>query len=39
MSAQRSLPFCLSPVAGSKSRNARHTGMAEQDHVSCRKRP
>lgn len=39
MSAQKSLPFCLSPAVGNKSRNARHTGIAEHDHVSCRKRP
>jgi excisionase family DNA binding protein len=38
-SAQRSLPFCLSPVAGSRSRSARHTGIAEHGHVPCRKRP
>ena len=39
MSAQKSLPFCLSPVAGSRSRSARHTEIAEHGHVPCRKRP
>lgn len=39
MSAQKSLPFCLSPVAGSRSRSARHTEIAADGHVPCRKKP
>ena len=39
MSAQKTLPFCLSPAAGSRSRRTRQTGTAEHDHGSCRKRP
>ena len=39
MSAQKTLPFCLSPTAGSRSRRARQTGTGEHDHVPCRKRP
>ena len=39
MSAQKSLPFCLSPAAGSRSRGSGHTGIAEHGHVPCRKRP
>lgn len=39
MSAQKTLPFCLSPAVGSRSRRARQTGNTEHAHVPCRKRP
>ena len=39
MSAQKSLPLCLSPAVGSRSRSARQAGIAEHDHAPCRKRP
>jgi hypothetical protein len=39
MSAQKNLPFCLTPAAGGRSRKARQTGTAGHDHVPCRKRP
>lgn len=45
MSAQKTLPFCLSPAAGSRTRRAKRTGTAEHGQVAepargpCRKGP
>ena len=39
VSAQKSLPLCLSPAVGSRSRSPRHVGTAEYHDAPCRKRP
>ncbi len=39
ISAQKTLPFCLSSAVGSRSRSVKQPGTAEHGHAPCRKRP